>query len=258
MKLYFLLTLSIISTLAGLAIILLLWPGMFGLPAAFAGDLPALAPAQPADTFFQYLPLVQHSPSEPNPAIIEGVKTTQGEIEGYPTVYYAYGYVRNLTSEPLYNVVVSLDVTIFPYEDPLLEPDDIFLITPELTATLPGQLNPFSFVLLLGKASASIGPIVGVTASPWESGDAYAALTITGYAYEGSAVTGTARNDTDHPLHHARVGGYEPSLCSWREAELDTDELLPGQETGFSIPYSSSYCFDGVGYTVIGQGAYQP
>ena len=240
------------------SIILLIWPGLLGLQAAFAGDSPALVPAEPADTFFQYLPLVQYIPPEPEPAIIEAVKTVQGEIEGYPTVYYAYGYVRNLTTEPLYDVVVSLDVTIFPYEDPPLKPDDIFQISPELTATLPGQLNPFTFVLLLGKASASIGPIVGVTASPWQGGDAYTALTITAYTYADSAVTGTVRNDTSLPLHHARVGGYEPNLCRWLEAKLDTDELLPGQETSFSIAYSSSYCFDGPDYTVIGQGAYQP
>jgi len=240
------------------AIILLLGPGLFGLQADFAGETPALAPAQPADTFFQYLPLVQNLPPEPDPAIIEAVKTVQGVIEGYPAVYYAYGYVRNLTTEPLFDVVVSLDVTIFPYEGPLLKPDDIFQITPELTATLPGQLNPFTFLLFLGKASASVGPIVGVTASPWEGGDAYAALTITSYTYANSAVTGTVRNDTGYPLHHARVGGYEPSLCRWQEAKLGTDELLPGQETSFSIAYSSSYCFDGAEYTVTGQGAYQP
>ena len=71
-----------------LAIIFLLWPGLFDLQAAFAGDSPALAPSQPADTFFQYLPLVQYFPPAPSPAIIEAVKTAQGEIEGYPCITF--------------------------------------------------------------------------------------------------------------------------------------------------------------------------
>jgi hypothetical protein len=36
---------------------------------------------------------------------------------------------------------------------------EIIHITPALTATLPGQINPFAYNLILGKASALIGPI---------------------------------------------------------------------------------------------------
>jgi hypothetical protein len=209
----------------------------FVIPVAPAGNRPTQAPSTPTDTFYQYLPLID------NHAIIEAVKTVQGVFEGYPSDYYFYGYVRNLTTVPLYHVIIDIEVTIWPYEGPLLDPyTEIVHLTPAFTITLPGQVNPFFYELQLGKASASIGPIVQVSASYWAGEDGYTPLTITGYAYEDLTVTGTVRNDSSQPLHHTRVVGYEPYLCRWREAVLGADELLPGQETSFIITYYSSYC----------------
>jgi hypothetical protein len=239
------------------AIILLLWPGLIGLQAALAGDSPTLAPTEPADTFFHYLPLVQYFPPEPNPAIIEAVKTAQGVREGYPSTYYAFGYVRNLTNGPLYDVLIDMEVTIFPYADPPADPyTEIVHLTPALTATLPGQLNPFSYRLYLGKASASIGPIVNVSASPWSSGDPYYPLTIVGYVYEDAIVSGTARNDSGLSLQNARIVGLEPYHCGWREAALGADELLPGQVITFTIPFGAS-CEVDDRLIVSGQGAFR-
>jgi hypothetical protein len=228
-------------------VFLLLW---FGSPGASARISRAQPPSKPAAAFTQYLPLMQY------PAIIEAVKTVQGVWGDYPTLYYVYGYVRNLTAEPLYSVSIDLEVTIYYPEDPPLLPyAEIVQVTPALTATLPGQINPFTYELWLGKASASIGPIVGVSARSWESGDVYEPLTISGYTYEGSIVNGTVRNDSSQPLHHARVGGVELARCQWREAVLGADTLLPGQETSFSM---NNYCGVDEDIIIIGQGAYQP
>ena len=242
-----------------LAVILLLWPEWFGSPAAFATDSPAPASLEPDDTFVHYLPLVQNFPSEPDPAIIEVVKTAQGEIEGYPTVYYVYGYVRNLTNEPFYDVVIDMEVTIFPYADPPVPPyTEIVHLTPALTSTLPAQLNPFSYRLYLGKASASIGPIVNISASPWSSGDHYYPLTIIDYAYEDLIVSGNARNDRGFSLDNARIVGFESQHCGWREATLGADELLPGQVITFTISSFGAICAVDDRLIVSGQGAFPP
>ena len=72
---------------------------------------PAARPA-PADVRpMQYLPLVATAPIP-----VEIVETGRGVLEGYPSDYYVYGYVRNLTLTPLYSVTLELEITIYPYD----------------------------------------------------------------------------------------------------------------------------------------------
>jgi PKD repeat protein len=69
--------------------------------------------------------------------LIEAVITTQGYAIHYPTDYFTYGYVCNLTTEPLYDVIIQFEVTWHSYNDPTGH-IEIFKVTPALTATLPG------------------------------------------------------------------------------------------------------------------------
>jgi len=269
MKRYFGLLLPVLITLAGLAVI-------FSLPAR------GLHPAQAAESTFAaqqgetqdfalqaisaevYLPilLIDKQPG----SFMEAVITTQGYELSFPNQYFTYGYVRNLTTEPLYDVFIHIEVTWSCSSD-ALGSTGISNVTPVLTATLPGQLNPFSISIFeIKNCSPSIGPIVGISANPWVSGEEYYPLTITGYEHVDSTINGTVRNDSGKTLQHARVAGLLPGpqpgeiegyrYCGPAEAALGTDILLPGQETSFSISYYTCEVDDSV--IIVGQGAYQP
>jgi len=269
MKRYFGLLLPVLITLAGLAVI-------FSLPAR------GLHPAQAAESTFAtqqwktqdfalqafraevYLPilLIDKQPG----SFMEAVITTQGYELSFPNQYFVYGYMRNLTTEPLYDVFIHFEVTWYCSSDDLGN-TGISYVTPVLTATLPGQLNPFAISIFeIKNCYPSIGPIVGISANPWMSGEEYYPLTITGYEHVDSIINGTVRNDSGKPLQHARVAGLlpEPQLgeiegdryCGPVEAALDTDTLLPGQETSFTIGYFNCDVDDSL--IVVGQGAYQP
>ena len=211
-----------------------------------------------------YLPILL---KERQPAsLIEAITTTQGyNISNLPPWYFTYGYVRNLTTVPLYDVSIHFEVTWHHYSGPPVT--ELYNVTPALTATLPGQLNPFYISLPEYQGGyPSIGPVVGISASPWVSGNPYYPLTITDYEHADSTVYGTVRNDSGKPLQHARVVGLlpEPQLddivgyrsCGPREAALGTDILLRGQETSFTISYSGCNVDDSL--IVVGQGAYLP
>jgi len=199
-------------------------------------------------------------------SFMEAVITTEGYELSFPNQYFAYGYVRNLTTEPLYDVFIHFEVTWYCSIDDLGN-TGIFDVTPALAATLPGQLNPFAISIFeIKNCYPSIGPIVGISANPWVSGEEYFPLTITGYDYVDSTVSGTVRNDSDKLLQHARVAALlpEPQLgeyqgnryCGPVEATLDTDTLLPGQENSFTIGYYNCDVDDTL--IIVGQGAYQP
>lgn len=231
---------------------------LFGSQAAIEEPIQPAPPSAPSAAFSIYQPLIHKA------ARLEVVETARGEDIGYPTYYYVYGYVRNLTTEPLYDVTVDLEVTMYPYCDPSQDPslcDDpytyIEYIKPALTASLPGQLNPFSYSLLLGKASAYFGPIVGYSASPWSSGERQAALTSVEIQYAGTTLSGTVRNDNSQALHGNRVVAFGPGRCAWREAVLEADTLQPGGETGFHIDSYAAGCVT-EDVVIAGQGAFQP
>jgi hypothetical protein len=217
---------------------------------------PTRSAEKPLARYVHYLPVVTRAPLP-----IQAEVTARGELIGYPTYYYVHGYVRNLVSEALYSVTIDVDVTIYPYEPQealVLEPyTQTISVTPALSATLPGQYNPFTYGLLLGKASASIGDVRAASArytSP--DGYRYQALNITNWEYVDGVVRGTARNDSSTDLHHLRVVIAELEKCRWREADLDTNTLAPGQETNFQMVLSDT-CF-GDHLIVVGQGAAAP
>lgn len=248
-----------------LAVALFLW---LAVPAGSAGPLSSLAPDRvapvamppqsPASAAWQtpgfhfYFPIVKL------PARLEAVTTASGEYSGYPTDYYLYGYVRNLTTEPFYAVAVNLEVTIYPYTGPAAQRGtEIVQVTPALSATLPGQVNPFSYNLLLGKATATVGPVRGVSGSTTGSGMTYDPLTVLGSSYSGTTLTGTVKNETGHPLYHSRVVAAEPLKCAWREAVLGAQTIPPGGETSFSIPNYAAICVSEA-LILVGQGATLP
>ena len=211
---------------------------------------------EPHEGYVHYLPVVARAPLP-----VQAEVTARGELIGYPTYYYVHGYVHNLASEALYSVTIDVDVTIYPYEpeEELVSGSytQTISVTPALSATLPGQYNPFTYGLLLGKASASIGDVRAASASDTSpDGYRYQALNITGWEYVDGVIRGTARNESSTDLHHLRVVIAELEKCRWREADLDISTLAPGQETNFQM-ILSEFCF-GDHLIVVGQGAAAP
>ena len=235
------------------------WLGIFLVLGALYSIIPvdpARSGERPSESYAHYLPVVSRAPV---PAQAE--VTARGELIGYPTNYYVYGYVKSLVSEPLYSVTLDVDVTIYPYEPEgefVLEPyTQTISVTPALSATLPGQFNPFAYSLLLGKASASIGDVRAAYASYTSpDGYRYQALNITDWEYGEGIISGTARNDSSKDLHHLRVVIAKLEKCRWREADLDASTLAPGQETNFQMILSEA-CF-GDQLIIVGQGAAAP
>jgi hypothetical protein len=244
---------AILRVAAVLAVVLtLVSPGAYGVRASNHDAEVARLDLEQDSESYAYVPVAMALP-------VEAVVTARGEQIGYPTYYYVYGYVRNLAARPVYSVTVEVEVTIFPYEPPYtLSSMEKFQVTPALTATLPGQANPFQYGLLLGKASASIGGVRAVAASFVEpSGDVYYPLTVAGWEHKGALISGTVRNDSGRTLHKARVVAAKLDRCTWREAVLDDVVLQPGQETAFHLDYYSSACVDD-SLVVVGQGAAPP
>jgi hypothetical protein len=207
-------------------------------------------------SYAHYLPLVSLAPLP-----VQAEVTARGELIGYPTYYYVYGYVNSLVSEPLYSVTVDVDVTIYPYEpegESVLEPyTQTISVTPALSATLPSQNNPFTYGLLLGKASASIGDVRAASAS-YTSPDGYRyhSLNITNWEYVDGVISGIARNESSAALSHIRVVVADLEKCRWREATPEESTLAPGQETTFQMILPEA-CF-GDQLIIVGQGAAAP
>jgi hypothetical protein len=227
------------------------------LVSAFSAPGEIALPLKSQEEFYVYLPLAA-KPSLP----IEFVVTRRGESIGYPTHYYVYGYVRSTGTEPVYSVTLEVDVTIYPYSPPGEPPYPPYTsavpIVPALEATLPGQINPFSYSLLLGKSSASIGEVRATAATLTPPSEArFVPLTIVGWQTENTMITGTVRNDQGQTLRDARVVVVEPDRCAWRETALEVTILQPGQETAFQRNMYSTYCFT-ENTVIVGQGAVSP
>lgn len=215
---------------------------------------PAARPA-PADVRpMQYLPLVATAPIP-----VEIVETGRGVLEGYPSDYYVYGYVRNLTLTPLYSVTLELEITIYPY-DPGGNPPpytERVQVDTALPATLPGQINPFEYDLLLGKNGAVFGDLRAVSANTTAVGGAlYEPLTVVSLERDGDNLRSTVRNDSTHALHgvHVAVVEVQNATCSWWRPSLDTTTLQPGQALTFQLEHFYQYCH-GSPVLVLGQGA---
>jgi hypothetical protein len=131
-------------------------------------------------------------------------------------------------------------------------------IRPALDATLPDQINPFRYDLLLGKASALIDEVRPLSASLGDpDGEVYYPLTVLNWEHKDGILDGTVRNDSGLPLHRVRVVVAELSKCGWREADIADGVLQPGQETTFSRSGYSQTCL-GDDLVVVGQGAALP
>jgi hypothetical protein len=175
----------------------------------------------------------------------------------YPLYYCISGYVRSPIDRPLYAVAVDIDFAFqsYPPEGPLPPPyTEIIRVSPALTATLPGQINPFSYDLILGKTTAIIGEARPAAGSPKQpTGEIYRPLTVVGWGYADGTLSGTVRNDSDRPLSRARVVVADLTGCSWREAELAATTIQPNQEAAFHCAFSEAALEGDV--RVVGQGA---
>jgi hypothetical protein len=200
-----------------------------------------------------YLPFVARSWTAAEVAV-----TAHEVVWGYPTYHHLYGYARSPLDRPLYSVALDLDVTFWAYYPGGIDVYTTTIrISPAMTATLPSQVNPFSYDLTLGRADAFFGEIraaAGTTVEP--AGEAYFPLHVVDWTYGNGTVSGTVRNDSGRPLHKARVVVVNLTECPWREAQLLTRTLQPGQTTNFQRTYYES-CQDG-DFRIIGQGAAQP
>ena len=171
-------------------------------------------------------------------------------IDGYPSYYFVYGYVRNLTSTPLYSVTLELEGNPQPYTQwvPL---------TTALPATLPGQINPFAYELFLGKASAVLGELRAAAANfSAADGALFYPLTVVSLARDGASLRSTLRNDSAQPLREVLVAVVElqNATCPWQRPSLDATTLEPGQTLTFQIDAFYQYCH-GDPVVVLRQGA---
>ena len=203
------------------------------------------------ETFSLFLPRVV------KPPLVLPFVTYRGEAIGYPTTWWVYGYVSSPVSTPVYSVTVGIDVTYYPYCEP--DPCDPYarteIVNPAFPATLPGQINPFSWSLSLGKAYATVGQVKILSASLTAPGElANYPLTILNWQRQDKAVIGRARNNSAQNLVAARVVVVS-DRCAWRDATLDRTSLQPDQETDFRLDFL--YC-EGQDVVVIGQGVAGP
>ena len=198
-----------------------------------------------------YLPLVTRRAMP-----LEIVITSSGESLGYPSHVWVYGYLRNLGKKPLRDVELELIETWYPYDpygssEPYQVPAHI---SPALTETLPGQINPFSHERSVGKSSVYFGPVYVVGGRyPARDEPRIIALEAGAWEHEDWDLWGTVRNTSALTLSGVRVVVTTLGDCSWRGATPEQTRLLPGEKTSFVADYFYSGCLD-EGVVVLGQG----
>jgi hypothetical protein len=187
---------------------------------------------------------------------LEIVITSSGESMGYPSHVWVYGYLRNLGKKPLRDVELELIETWFPY-DPDVSPGAYQIpahISPALTETLPGQINPFFHERSVGKSNVHFGPVYIVGGRyPARDEPRITALEAGAWEHEDRYLRGTVRNASAHTVSGVQVVGTTLGDCSWRMATPEQTRLLPGEETAFFADYFYSFCLD-EGVVVLGQG----
>ena len=191
-----------------------------------------------------YLPFVSHE--SPFKAVLLGEAADTFEANYNHT---AIGYVINRTATPVYSVTLLLTFTrYFSLGPPQLTTDTITVtLSPFFSATLPGQVNPFSFytfnsnhmwitfddVSVINQAEPTPNDPTYVTldASQWITGQS---------SFEDHPImTGTLRNTSQVPVHDASVVIMYLStnvfnrVCAWRQAALLTTTLQPGEATTY-------------------------
>lgn len=224
------------------------------LVALFLACLGPSAAAQP--TARVWLPLIIGVPSP-----VEVVVTANGVhcMDCYPSYSYVLGHLRTLPDAPASSVTLSVELTIWPYDSGTEATRSSFTqvvtFTPALTVTLPGQLNPFEYVVVNGKGFTSVSSDVRVASVTYQPPETPAvALTIVQSSRLGTQLTGEARNDSSRSLSSLRVVAVGPHLCGWRLATLEATQLAPGATTPFSLDY---YCSSDP-VAIIGQGVADP
>jgi hypothetical protein len=202
-----------------------------------------------------YFPIVQ-KPSEPDLANV--VVTKRGSSIGYPSYEWVYGYLESLLPTQNLSITVEVDVTWYPYCDPV-DPEPVCdpytvteVIPTAFDVTVPGQNNPFEYTLILGKAYAIPGEVRLLSVVP--ASQNFQPVNTVSWIRDAGVVEGIVRNGTIYTLDDIRVVIGSDS-CAWRETMLDTTLLLPGQETSFSREYP--YCENEELY-VVGQGIVLP
>jgi CSLREA domain-containing protein len=183
---------------------------------------------------------------------VELVVTDSGFGPGYPAVWWVYGHLNNLVSTPVYYATIGIEETFYPYcyPDPCDPYETTEIVYPAFPATLPGQINPFSWSVWLGKAYITVNQVRVISESlSGGEGSTYYPLTILNWWREGNAVVGSIRNDSGEALVNARVVVVSDE-CAWKEAALSSTDLQPGEETDFRLDYF--YC-TGEDVSVIGQ-----
>ena len=114
------------------------------------------APTIPTQNTTLYLPLVAQVKR------LELVITRFSNENGCSYEYCEVsGYVRNLSNASLYFITVEMTVTWHSYTPgtPLPPYTSVVQLPTAFTVTLPGQVNPFSYELLLGKQTATFGSV---------------------------------------------------------------------------------------------------
>ena len=191
-----------------------------------------------------YLPLVVNR----YPPLVDIVKLGGFDYWGYPGTTCEYGYVTSNSPTAVYSVTLSIDVsTIYcPPEEDCYPPSyyETIFATPSLEATLPDQLNPFSYCTMYYRYTAIFGDVKLAHASLTPMGERVIyPLTVIDYLKEGTGtdttLIGSVRNDSGHRLEEARVMAINKN-CYAKSAELDTRVLEPGDETDFII--NNFYC----------------
>jgi hypothetical protein len=226
---------------------------MLALALLLCGAAPTL-PSAAADTATLYLP------SLPAALPAEAVVTASGNLCnnpfgcGYPDYYGVRGYVRNLSSTPLYSVTLQLSYggsSYCPEEPGCGDYSQTIDLEPTISVLLPGQAIPFSHSIVVGKASVSWANVTLLRASTSALGGGTAhALTVVSSQREGMVVTGVVRNDSGFALDDAEVLVTRPDFCENRRAVLAATDLAPGQSTTFRADF---VCAND-NYGVVGYG----
>jgi hypothetical protein len=184
--------------------------------AVLLGFIQPLQPYQIPDSssssqYSLYLPLVVNLYPPP----VDVVELGDVDWTGYPGYMCTYGYVTSIPSTAVYSITLAIDVKVHPY---CIEPEvcppysSTYYTEPELEATLPDQVNPYSFCLQYTKTYYSFGEVELAHASltPPDNRVIYP-LTITSVLKEGTewetTVSGSVRNDSGHRLKEVRVVG---------------------------------------------------
>jgi hypothetical protein len=214
-------------------------------------SIDAASPTLQAGPQVLYFPFVTHRTLP-----LEVVITSRGETTGYPSYVWVLGYLRNLGDRPLHAVELEVIETWYPHEPvgntgPSGTP---VRVTPALTATLPGQINPFSRVLTLGKAYATLGAVyVADGRLPAQDEARFVALEAGEWEHAGTTLSGTVRNTSVHTVSVVHVVVTTLGDCAWRSGTPESTRLRPGAETAFAAEYFPSSCLD-EGVVVLGQG----